>query len=397
MAALPILLALIIGAISPLAAAGLGEAEARYQRGDMVGAANLARSAASAEGFVLAAKATLVQATYLSPMAEKRALLEQAMTDAKEALALDPDQVDAHLQLAIALGQMAELDDPISAHVNGYAEEGKVLLDQALALDPDNAWARALLGMWHLRIVERAGDALAEGLYGASRAAGVELCSRALAGMDAALELRYGCALTLVELDPDEFEDTAEAALAKVKDSAPRDAADSLAQAAATSLLDELRSGGVPETRSRCRRHHSVTPPVGSPHRQRLASGPHELDHRTESRLPRRHSGPGAYGRAPGPGLRELSGSRMPVLVAADGEPLVLARVAGTSYSSRGTPPAGEGTTCGAATTRSTPDRCGTRKASGPRPPRPWIGSGAGTGSSTTAGRRSIGGSRAGG
>jgi tetratricopeptide (TPR) repeat protein len=243
MAALPILFGLVIGAISPVGAAGLGEAEARYERGDMVGAASLARSAASAEGFALAAKATLVQATYLSPMAEKQALFELAATDAKEALALDPDRVDAQLQLAIALGQLAELDDPISAHVNGYAKEGKALLDRALALDPNNAWAQALLGMWHLRIVQRAGDALAEGLYGASRAAGVELCSGTLAGMDAALALRYGCALTLVELDPDEFEDTAEVTLAKVKDSAPQDAADSLVQAAAARLLDEIKSG----------------------------------------------------------------------------------------------------------------------------------------------------------
>jgi hypothetical protein len=243
MAALPILFGLVIGAMSPVGAAGLGEAEARYERGDMVGAASLARSAASAEGFALAAKATLVQATYLSPMAEKQALLELAATDAKEALALDPDRVDAQLQLAIALGQLAELDDPISAHVNGYAKEGKALLDRALALDPDNAWAQALLGMWHLRIVQRAGDALAEGLYGASRPAGVELCSGTLAGMDAALALRYGCALTLVELDPDEFEDAAEVTLAKVKDSAPQDAADSLVQAAAARLLDEIKSG----------------------------------------------------------------------------------------------------------------------------------------------------------
>jgi hypothetical protein len=243
MAALPIVLGLVNEASSPVAAAGLGEAEARYERGDMVGAASLARSVASAEGFALAAKATLVQATYLSPMAEKQALLELATTDAKEALALDPDQVDAHLQLAIALGQLAELGGPISAHVNGYAKEGKALLDRALALDPDSAWARALLGIWHLRIVQRAGDALAEGLYGASRAAGVELCSTTLAGIHAALALRYGCALNLVELDPDEFEDTAEVTLAKVKDSAPRDAAERLAQAAATRLLDELKSG----------------------------------------------------------------------------------------------------------------------------------------------------------
>jgi hypothetical protein len=97
--------------------------------------------------------------------------------------------------------------------------------------------------MWHLRIVESAGDALAEGLYGASRAAGVELCSGALAGIDTALALQYGCAPSLVEIDPDQFEDAAERTLAKVKDSAPQDAADGLVQAAATRLLGEIKSG----------------------------------------------------------------------------------------------------------------------------------------------------------
>jgi hypothetical protein len=242
LAAFPIVLGLTFAPTALVAAAGLGEAEARYERGDMAGAASLARAAASAEGFALAAKATLVQATYLSPAEEKQALLELAIADAEAALALDPEQVDAHLQLAIALGQMADLDNPISAHVNGYAEEGKALLDRALALDPDNAWARALLGMWHLSIVQRAGEALAEGLYGASRADGVELCSAALAGAQA-LPLQYGCALTLVEVDPDQFEDAAETTLARVKDSAPQDAADGLVQAAAAKLLDEIESG----------------------------------------------------------------------------------------------------------------------------------------------------------
>ena len=51
------------------------------------------------------------------------------------------------------------------------------------------------------------------------------------------------------QLDPDQFEDTAEVTLAKVKDSAPQDAADRLVQAAATRLLDELESGAFERSR----------------------------------------------------------------------------------------------------------------------------------------------------
>jgi hypothetical protein len=233
-------LALVIG--PPAAAAGLDQAEALYQQGDMAGAATLARSLKTASGFALAARATLVQAAYLSPDATKQALFEQAKTDARNALALDPDQVDAHLELAVALGQLAELEDPISAHVNGYAEDGKTLLDQALALDPDNAWAHALLGMWHLRVVHYAGDSLADSLYGASRTTGVALCSETMAGTDQALALKYGCARTLVELDPGAFAGTAAQILDALKQATPADAVDRLVQDEAAQFLAELKS-----------------------------------------------------------------------------------------------------------------------------------------------------------
>jgi hypothetical protein len=242
LAGLSLLLCLIFGAPVPLVAAGLGDAQARYEQGDMAGAAVLARALATAKGFALAARATLVQAIYLTPVADKPALVERAAADAEAALARDPDYVDAQLQLAIALGQMADLEDPLSAHVNGYAGQGKALIDRALALDPDSAWAHALLGMWHLQIVARAGDALAASLYGASRETGVKLCAQAIAGPDEALALKYGCARTLLELDPDQFAGTAEQALAAVKQAPPHDAADRLVQAAAGRLLAELET-----------------------------------------------------------------------------------------------------------------------------------------------------------
>lgn len=241
-ARLVLALCLVVGGLSPATAAGLGEAEALYERGDMAAAASLARSLDSADGFALAAKATLVQAAYLSPEAYKQALFERAAADAEAALALDPNQVDAHLQLAIALGQLAELGDPISAHVNGYAEAGKALIDRALALDPGNEWARPLLGMWHLQVVHHAGDALAESLYGATRETGLELCAKAMVGTHSPLALKYGCAAVLVELDAAAFAATAEQTLATIREAKAEDATDRLVQAEAARLLAEIKS-----------------------------------------------------------------------------------------------------------------------------------------------------------
>jgi hypothetical protein len=235
-------LGLVLGWCAGAAAAGLGEAEARYARGDMTGAASLARSLNSAEGFALAAKATLVQGAFLSPAAAKQALFELAAADAAAALAQEPDRVDAHLQLAMALGHLAELEDPLRAHMGGYAKEGKALLERALALDPGNRWAQALLGIWHLRIVARAGDALAERLYGASRETGVALCSQAIARPRQALALEYGCAVALIGLDPDRFAGTAERMLAAVKEARAEDAADRLVQIEAARVLAGLGS-----------------------------------------------------------------------------------------------------------------------------------------------------------
>lgn len=231
-----------LGLISAAAAGELPEAEALYHDGAMREAASLARAAGGADGFALAAKATLVDAVYRAPADEKAALLERAAEDARQALALDPNHVDAHLELAIALGHLADLKDPVRAYLDGYAEEGKALIDQALALDPGNRWARTILGIWHLRVVERAGEALGDRMFGASRQAGVKRCLDAM--IDARWEpaLKYGCAVALLELDPVTFKGAASRALAAVKDAPARDAADRLVQSEAERLLAALKS-----------------------------------------------------------------------------------------------------------------------------------------------------------
>lgn len=242
---MPLVMTLVVALVppAPAGAADLGAAEARYREGAMRTAAALARQADGAEGFALAAKAGLVDAVYLAPASDRRARLEQAAADARRALERDPDHVEAHLHLAIALGHLADLEDPVSAHVKGYAAEAKAHLDRALALEPDNAWAHGLLGMWHLQIVRRADAALARSLYGATEKEGVARCAKAAALAPEEPALRLGCAVSLYELDPATWRRRAMRSLAAVSRMPAADAAARLIRADARGRLARLTIG----------------------------------------------------------------------------------------------------------------------------------------------------------
>ncbi|HEX5078762.1 MAG TPA: hypothetical protein VFV80_06380 [Geminicoccaceae bacterium] len=219
----------------------LVEATALYDRGAMLKAAALARGIGSADGFALAAQATLVAAVYQVHGTPDRRLLQQAADDARAALALDPDHLQALLRLALALGYLAE-GDPVAAYLNGSAREGKALLDRALALAPDNAWAHGLLGVWHLRIVKHAGPLLAESLYGASLAEGRAQCAAAARLAPGIIAVRFGCAVALLEADPRRYRADAMATLDTVARLPADDAATRLIRADARHRLAMLRS-----------------------------------------------------------------------------------------------------------------------------------------------------------
>ena len=240
-------LALLLGPLRAPAADGeLARAEALYEQGDMRAAARLARQPGSAAGLTLAAKATLVEALYLTPKEARASLLEQAARDARMALTLDPDDEGAHLQLAIALGQMAEDEGPVAAHLNGYAREGRELLRRARELAPDDPWPDGLLGIWHLQLVRYGSAVLAAELYGASADKGLALCRDAAERAPTALALRYGCAVSLLQLDPKRFGREAVATLDAIVQMAAANAAERLVQRAAREQIGALRRKAAP-------------------------------------------------------------------------------------------------------------------------------------------------------
>jgi len=173
-----------------------------YEQGDFDGSAKLAVHINTADGYSLAARARLMKARFYPQLENRPDLLQQVINDATLALELEPDHLDAHLQMAMALGMLADERNPVAAYLRGYAVRGRQHIDQALKIAPDDPWANGLLGMWHLQIVHRATAFMGEQLYEASVEDGLYYCDRARQLSRDELQVVFGCAVSLYEIDP---------------------------------------------------------------------------------------------------------------------------------------------------------------------------------------------------
>jgi len=191
------------GAVSLEAATDL------YVQGDYAEAAQDARAVASAPADALRARALLAQAR-LAPRGERSALVQAASTSAASAITRDPSVVEGHLQLAVALGFQGRALGNYLAHQQGLATRARKAIDAALTLEPENAWALALSGTWHLEIVKGAGPLLASALYDASRPAGISDIRKAVSTPGVNVIVLHQCALQLLAHDARAFGEEAE-------------------------------------------------------------------------------------------------------------------------------------------------------------------------------------------
>jgi Flp pilus assembly protein TadD len=81
---------------------------------------------------------------------EQRTRGEQALAYAKRALVADPNNAQAHLAAAICYGRLAPFVDTRTRI--GYSRVIKEEADAAVALDPTDAYAYHLLGVWNYEL-----------------------------------------------------------------------------------------------------------------------------------------------------------------------------------------------------------------------------------------------------
>ncbi len=224
------------------ARADIEEARQLYAAGAYEDAAKAGEAVGDAQGLSLAAKALLAR-TLVSETAVSDSELARIEADAAKALTLDKKNVEARLSLAAVLGVKGRRASLGEALTKGYGPKGKRLIDEALALEPDNARAQAMLGGWHLEVLRRAGPA--GRVMGARLEGGEAAFERALALAPRNPALRAHYAVALLALSPERYGVRASALLAEAASLTPADAFEAAAREEARRIGALLASDGA--------------------------------------------------------------------------------------------------------------------------------------------------------
>jgi len=121
------------------------------------------RAEGTFDGLVAAAKSGLFLAAYAEKSKKRaRKLLAEATQDAKAAVAMKPDDVDANLQLSIAEGYYARIKTSPKR-----AKKSRERAERLVAIDPDNGYVLGLLGGWHGEAIAAYGKLIADITVGA--------------------------------------------------------------------------------------------------------------------------------------------------------------------------------------------------------------------------------------
>ncbi|HWG85553.1 MAG TPA: hypothetical protein VNT60_08750 [Deinococcales bacterium] len=233
------LLAVLVLAVSTVAvAATLQDALGQYAKGDFQEAATTAAGLRTAEGYALAAKATSIFAT-TRPEREQDALFVKAEALANQAIAADARVPEGYFERARALGRLSQLRGVLQALAQGYGGRVKADLEKALQLRPNYASALVAFGLWHAEIASK--GAIVNAIYGGDASRVALLMDRAIALEPDVPIHRIEYAKALMLLDAGKNKERARALLTQASGMRASDAAERLDIERAKRELAELK------------------------------------------------------------------------------------------------------------------------------------------------------------
>lgn len=186
-------------------ASALEHAETAYRMGEWERAEQLALEAGGATGYTLAAEAVLAELMTWQEGLDRHTAARTAQDHTQAALERDDQLAEAHLRMAAALGFRGRFIPTWRAFMSGIPQEGREHIRTALELEPDNPWAHALLGAWHMEVARRGGD----GTLGADMEAGLERYRSAARMAPDEPGIAYHLAVAQLAADPQRFEQDA--------------------------------------------------------------------------------------------------------------------------------------------------------------------------------------------
>lgn len=231
------LFSLLCASASPAAASAAVEA---FDAGRFAEAVTNGRKEGTAQSLLVAGRAVSTIAAYQTTDRKLvREQLLQAERDFDAALALQPGNLDALLQKAIAAGYRAKLENNI-----GLAKQTRKDFETILAKRPNDALALGAMGGWHGESVATLGKLLAGVALGARQGESLRFYEMAMAspGADPAVPVFY--ATTLLNLSEDNAP-KAKALLQRAARARPNDGFERLMQQHARAILAPLEKGDV--------------------------------------------------------------------------------------------------------------------------------------------------------
>jgi hypothetical protein len=168
--------------------------------------------------------------------------LQRVESYARRSIALDTTHPEAYVYLAAALGYQARIVGTITAQLRHYPEDAKEAIDHALAVAPNDDWALAAAGAWHIEVVRNGGALLARTIYGARVETGKEFFYKAFAAEPKNLVIRFQYVLSLSGYDFDGNSDAVAAVLDSIRTMEPRTVYEGVIKQRAQRLLDLIKA-----------------------------------------------------------------------------------------------------------------------------------------------------------
>ena len=225
-------------------AGSISEARAAYAEGRFTEAARTAESLGSSKGFALAAASLAIHGYFIAEKGEEKAFFERAVALARKAVLADEQNADAHLQLAHAVGRLAQTVGSLEAASKGYAETIREAAENAIRIDPELSSAHIILGRWHAEVINGVGPLLARLTYGAREKDAIASLKRALELATDVKETPLQSAFALLVLNEEKYRDTAERLLRRGIKLRARDAFERLLHDQAVERLNAMDAAG---------------------------------------------------------------------------------------------------------------------------------------------------------
>ncbi len=218
----------------------LETAREAHAEGRFLDAARIAEDLGTPTGFGLAAESLAIHGYFIAAREEHRTLFERASFLAKEAVAVDPANANAYVQVAHATGHLTESIGWIESVQRKHVETIRDAAKNAVRLAPNMAAAHAVVGRWHAGLVGALGPLLARITYGAREREAIISLKRAveLSPRSRVMHLQY--ALGLLDMDKDRHHESARILLERIPALPAKNALDHLIEKRALDLVRDI-------------------------------------------------------------------------------------------------------------------------------------------------------------